>query len=303
MPGIPAPTPADDRILAPARWVAALIVPVLTAAFVILYGFPGRTRQLWAWTINPPMSVLTMGAGYFAGAYLFLRAATARQWHRVAVGFLGAWLFATLLGVATFLHWDRFNHDHVSFFGWLSLYVITPVLLPWLWVLNRRTDPRVAAPDDVVVPRRLRLVIGGIGVVWLATALAMFVDPAPFAERWPWALTTVSARSMSAFLAFPALMLAWFLVDERWSSFAIAVETAAIGMALVALAVLRAPDDFGGAGRLPRAPYVAALVATLGALVALRVAFGARAARAARDAGTGGPAGPAGPRLSDSVEG
>ncbi len=257
--------------------MAALIVPVLTAAFVILFGFPGRTRQLWAWTINPSMSSLVMGAGYGAGAYLFLRAATAREWHRVAVGFLGAWLFATLLGVATVLHWDRFNHDHVSFWGWLTLYFITPVLLPWLWAVNRCTDPGVAAPGDVIVPRRLRLVVGGLGVVWLAAALAMFVHPEPFAERWPWTLTTVSARSMSAFLAFPALMLAWFLVDDRWSTFAVAVETAAIGMALVFVGALRAAGDFGGEGRLPRAPYLASVAAALGGLVALRAWFGARA--------------------------
>ena len=265
---------ADDRVLAPARWVAALIVPVLTAAFVILYGFPGRTRQLWAWAISPSMSALTMGAGYLAGAYLFFRAATAREWHRVAVGFLGAWLFATLLGVATVLHWDRFNHGHVSFWGWLSLYVITPVLLPWLWVVNRRTDPRRPGPHDVIVPRPLRLLIGTAGLVWLATALAMFVDPAPFAERWPWALTPLSARSMSAYLAFPALMLAWFLVDERWSSFTIAVETAALGLALVAVGAFRASGDFGGDGRLPRLPYLLALAGALGGLVALRVGLG-----------------------------
>ena len=251
--------------------MAALIVPVLTAAFVILYLLPGRTRQLWAWAIAPSMSSLTMGAGYLAGAYLFFRAATAREWHRVAVGFLGTWLFATLLGVATVLHWDVFNHDHASFWGWLSLYFMTPVLLPWLWVLNRRTDPGRPAPGEAIVPRPVRLAVGGIGLVWLTTALVMFVHPGPFAERWPWALSTVSARSMSAFLAFPALMLAWFLVDERWSSFAIALETAALGMALVAVGAVRAADDFGGAGRLPRLPYLLTLVGALTGLIGLRV--------------------------------
>ncbi len=198
--------------------MAALIVPVLTAAFVILYLFPGRTRQLWSWTITPPMSSLIMGAGYVAGAYLFTRAATARQWHRVSVGFLGAWLFATLLGIATVLHWDRFNHDHVSFWGWLILYTVTPILLPWLWAIGRAADPRVPAPGDLVVPRPVRRVVGTVGVVWLVGALAMFVRPEVALDRWPWPLTPVTARSVSAFMAFPALMLAWFLVDERWST-------------------------------------------------------------------------------------
>ncbi len=37
---------ADDRVPAPTRWVAALIVPALTAAFVVRCRFPGRLRQL-----------------------------------------------------------------------------------------------------------------------------------------------------------------------------------------------------------------------------------------------------------------
>lgn len=36
----------DDRVLKPTRVISVAIIPVLTAAFVILYLFPTRTRQL-----------------------------------------------------------------------------------------------------------------------------------------------------------------------------------------------------------------------------------------------------------------
>lgn len=51
----------DDRVLLPTRIVAAAIVPVLTAAFVILFLFPGQTHALWGWTIKSRMSAMFMG--------------------------------------------------------------------------------------------------------------------------------------------------------------------------------------------------------------------------------------------------
>ncbi len=50
---------------------APAVIPVLLAAFVILYGFPGETMQLWTWMVCPDMNALLMGGGYRAGAYFF----------------------------------------------------------------------------------------------------------------------------------------------------------------------------------------------------------------------------------------
>src|ERR1700680_3752172 len=115
--------PRHDSILASTRWVSALIIPFLTAAFVILYIWPDRTDQLFAWTIRPRMTPLLMGAGYIAGAYFFVRVVTGRRWHHVTLGFPAVAAFATLEGLATILHWDRFYHDHISFWAWVLLYV------------------------------------------------------------------------------------------------------------------------------------------------------------------------------------
>jgi len=74
----------DDRILPVTRWVGWIIAPVLAAAFLVLYGLPGRTTELLAWTIRPDMTPILMGAGYGAGVYFFCRVATGDEWHRVA---------------------------------------------------------------------------------------------------------------------------------------------------------------------------------------------------------------------------
>ena len=60
-----------DRILPETRWVAALVIPFLVAAFVILYIFPQETARLFAWKLQPPMSAMMLTAAYAGGIYFF----------------------------------------------------------------------------------------------------------------------------------------------------------------------------------------------------------------------------------------
>lgn len=237
----------DDRVLGVTRVVSAVIVPVLVAAFVILFLFPGSTRTLWGWTIRSRMSAMFMGAGYLAGAVFFFRAVRAKEWHRLGPGIVATTVFATMLGIVTFVQWDEFNHDHVSFWAWLVLYVATPLLLPWLYVRNRRYDPGTR-PDDVLVPRSIRLVVVSLGAAQLAFAVALFLWPSLFVDRWPWPLTTLSARGLAGFAAFPAVTYLAFAFERRWSALRWPFETAMLGLTLVGLAGLRATGEFDGAG-------------------------------------------------------
>ncbi len=261
---------------------------MLAAAFVILFGFPGRTRQVWAWTIAPDMTAAAMGGGYLAGAWFFARVATTRTWHAVGHGVLATSVFATVLLVATLVHWDRFNHDHVSFWAWLALYLITPVLLPTLWWRNRRLDPRAPGPAEALLPTWLRAGMVVVGLAQGLTALQLALWPGRASTWWPWALTPLTARTLSAFLAFPAVMFTCAAVDRRWSSFRIPFEVMAVGVATYALATLGHADSF----RDPtvRATFLAALVLAFATLVAVRLAMD----RPASAPGRSTPALPAG---------
>ena len=265
----------SDRLLAPTRWVAIAVIPVLVAAFVLLYGFPDRTQELWGWMVCPSMSALVMGGGYLSGAYLFLRVTRAREWHRVGVGFLGTTVFSSILLATTVLHWSRFNHDHVSFWAWLVLYGVTPFLLPVLWRNNRRLDPGTPSATDAVVPRSLRLVVGTGGALQLGFAAVMFGWPSTAAEVWPWPLEVATSRSLSAFVAFPAVTWLCFWFDSRWSSFRITTQVATLGLVLVGLGALRASDEFQSGWQTPA--YAATLVGAIVANVALHRAMDRRA--------------------------
>ena len=270
---------ADDRLLAPTLWTARAIVPVLVAAFVILYLFPGDTMRLWSWMICPEMSALVMGAGYLAGAWFFGRVAATREWHRVAPGFVATTVFTGLLLVTTVLHWGSFNHDHLSFWAWLALYGSTPFLLPILWRKNQRTDPG-PVPGEARVPRGVRFAVGVGGALQLAVAVVMFVRPSVVEERWPWELTPATTRSLAAFIAFPAVTWLWFLFEDRWSSFRITQQTATFGLALIGVGALRARGEFRDGWESPA--YAVALVLALALNVALYLAMERRRAPASR---------------------
>ena len=236
----------DDRVLVTTRAVSVAIVPILTAAFVILFLFPGQTRSLWGWTIRSRMSCMFMGGGYLAGALFFFRAWRATEWHRLGPGIVATTVFAGMLGVATFLHWSEFNHGHVSFWAWTLLYVTTPLLLPVLFVKNRAFDPGTAGPEDVPVPAWIRTSMTVLGAGQLAFAALLYARPSLFLAHWPWKLTTISARSLAAFAAFPAVTYLAFAFERRWSALRWPFETAIAGVALVAVGAARSSGSFRG---------------------------------------------------------
>lgn len=264
----------DDRVLAPTRWVSVAIVPVLAAAFVILFGFPGRTADLWAWTIRPEMTSTFMGAGYLAGAYFFVRVARGRRWHEVGAGFPAITVFASLLLAATVLHWDKFNHDHLSFWAWLLLYVATPPLLPWLWATNRRTDPGPRPGSGLMVPGPLCTAVAAGGSLLLGFAAVLFAAPQWVGAVWPWTLSPLTGRTLAAFVAVPAMSWLWFAVDRRWDSLRVLQQVVTAGFALILVGSVRQRADFRS-GRW--APYVIGVAVGLVLTVTLQLAMDRRA--------------------------
>jgi hypothetical protein len=240
----------DDRILPETRWVSAIIVPFLVAAFTILYLFPDHTKELFAWGIQPRMSAMMLGAAYIGGAYFFVRAAAFARWHWVKVGFLPVTTFATLMGIATILHWDRFNHSHISFFAWAALYFTTPFIVFLLWLRNRSTDPGPDTFPDRRVPRLVRLVIGIVGGLTLLTSIFLFLQPGFMISTWPWQLTPLTARVMGALFALTGVGELTIALDVRWSAVRIALQSQMIGIAMISLAIVFSWNNFNQANPL-----------------------------------------------------
>ena len=172
---LPSTSRRDDRVLPATRVLAFGLVPILVTAFVILYGFPADTGRL---RLDHPADADADGArvGLPRWRVVFVRVTRERRWARVGAGLLSVTLFATLLGVATVIHWDRFNHGHVAFWLWATLYLVAPFLVLAAWVANTQVaaTPR---PDELRLRPRARVVVAAGGGLALAQGLLMFAFP------------------------------------------------------------------------------------------------------------------------------
>ena len=218
----------DNRIVPITRLVAALVVPVLVLAFIILYFFPHLSGQHFSWEIKPSLMAVYMGAGYLGGSFLFLQTAIGKYWHRVAGGFLAVTTFTTLMLIATFLHWERFDLQHFPFQLWLLLYLVTPVLIPWLWQHNRKTDPGTAEPNDVEVPQIIRYAVRGLGIVVVTISLIGFAFPSFLIQIWPWPLTPLLARILAGWGGLLGVGNLVIGGEKRWSAWRYLVASIAI---------------------------------------------------------------------------
>src|SRR5256885_9502658 len=182
-----------DRVLVRSRAVALAIVPFLVVAFAVLYPWPGAAGRLFAWPIRPTMTAMVLGSASLGGAFFFVRVALARRWHPVKGGFVPVGVFASLMGVATIVHWDRFQHARVAFWLWAGLYFTTPFLVFWVWWANRGADPPTT-DAGTLLPVGVARALAVLGTLAGLTGAFLFLFPGPAAGVWPWALTPLTAR-------------------------------------------------------------------------------------------------------------
>jgi len=230
----------DDRVLLETRLLAGLIVPFLLAAFVILYFFPDRTKELFAWGISPPMTSFSLASAYIGGAYFFIRVIGAKRWHQVTIGFPPVVAFAILMGIATALHWDRFTSGHISFVTWTTLYATTPFLVLAVWLRNRPVDPRQPDSLEVTLAGPVRVGFAAIGSITLAVALLLFIQPAVMIGVWPWQLTPLTARVLGGIFALPSIADIGTALDPRWSAARITLQSQLVSLAFLIVATIRA---------------------------------------------------------------
>jgi hypothetical protein len=224
------------------RWVSALLVPFLLTAGVLLYAWPGRTAELFAWPIQPPLTAMIMGAGYLSGTYFFLRAVSAPGWESIRLGFLPIAAFAWLSAIATVLHFGRFNHQHVTFQAWLIIYAVTPLIVPGLWLLNRSRVPLQPAAGFPSIPAGTARAIAAAGALYLAAGAALFVAPELLAQIWPWQISPLTGRVLGSWFILSSLVDLSIGLDRKWEAARLPLESQLIGLFLILLGFLRALD-------------------------------------------------------------
>ena len=237
-------TTKDDRVFAFTQIVAASVIVVLILAFIALYIFPDQTNVDFAWTILPRTSALFMGAGYTAGAYFFARLILDRKWHRVQAGFLPISAFTICMLAATFLHWDRFHHGALNFYLWTIIYILTPLLVPFVRWRNQKTGSEALEENDLRFSRLVRTALEIIGVGGVLIFVVVFIQPSLLISTAPWKLTSLTARVFAGWSILTLCSLASIGLEGRWSATRTLMESAMVGITLTLLALPRMWADF-----------------------------------------------------------
>jgi hypothetical protein len=188
----------------------------------------------------------------------------------LALGFVPITVFTWMMLGTTFLHWGRFRHGSFPFDLWFWIYLVTPVLVPAVWLANRRHDPGTLEARDARFEAPVSRALVATGVVLVAIAAWMYIDPEGAVAVWPWGLTTLTARAIAAFVALPGVGWLAIAADGRWSAARVMIETTAFGLILLLVAVARSWHDFHHANVLTYV-YFLGLVGTLAAIAALRI--------------------------------
>ena len=241
---------ADDRVLPATRWASLAVVAILIPAVVVLWGFPHDTADLWSWEVHPAMTPIFMGAGYGGGAYFFFRVFRSQRWHPASAGVLSAAVFAALELIVTIAHWDGFNRGDapalgaIAYYGWVSVYILSPFAVGALWWLNHRRDPRRPEAGDPIVPRAARIVAAAIGIGAVTSGVVFLISPGTASDLWPWALKPLAARVIACFVIQVGLGALLLALDARWSAWRLLLETVLVATALMLVGVAREWGDF-----------------------------------------------------------
>jgi hypothetical protein len=221
------------------RVVAGLILLILLDAAQLLFFYPARTEILWAWKLQPEVTAMMLGSVYAGGAYFFARILFGAPWQRVAAGFPSVIVFVWLAGIATLLHLDRFIKDGVPFVAWAALYAVTPFLVPWLVARNHRL---YGAPSGPPLPRALVAGLGAVGGALLVVGVVFLIAPDVAIDNWPWPLTPLTARVVGSIVAMYGTVWLAVAVHRTWAGARIPLESHAIGLAFLLLAIARGED-------------------------------------------------------------
>jgi hypothetical protein len=197
-------TPAHVPVLRPVRALLVVFGVLTLLAVAALFVRPDATDRFFAWTINPPLTAAFLGAAYAAGCALVVLSLRTPAWAHARGSIVTILVFTVLTLWATLAHLDRFHLRVDDTFArgaawfWLGVYVVVPVVLVVLLVLQARVRGTHPAREHPL-PRWLAAVLAVQGAVMLVVGALLFVRPG-LLTAWPWALTPLTSRAVGAWL-------------------------------------------------------------------------------------------------------
>jgi hypothetical protein len=194
-------------------WIRAVQLVLLVnalPAFVVLSSAPGRTDDLFVWTVKPDASARLLAAMYGNAALLTLLTLGRKAWAEIRVAFVVITFFSFAATIVTFFHLDPFlAHPRYFFVYWLVNYFFLFLLTPIVFFCEERAHGG-RLPVEAPLWRAPAALAG---LACLACGIAMFVGPPHVNDVWPWPLTPLVARIIGVWLTALAAAFAWAVWD------------------------------------------------------------------------------------------
>ena len=250
-------------LIPPMRWLLYAAAFLVFLAGLVLFVFPLQTDEFFAWTVNPPMTAVFLGAAYWSSAGLEVTGARSAGWNSARLAVWPVFIFTALTLGVTLLHIDRFHLSsnaaptaRIATWAWLAIYALVPVamlIISRMQIRSRRPDPKSVTAGPPVLPPALRLLLVVIAGVLLLYGVALLAVPTLAAQWWPWTLSELTGRAIGAWL----VGLGWAAAQGQSSRDLSTVRPVALTsvafVLLQALALLR----YGGALAWPSGPAIA----------------------------------------------
>lgn len=234
----------------PARvflWIAGVLVAL---AGLQLFVFPERTDRYFAWTIDPPLTAVFLGASYWSSAVLEWSAARARTWAGARIALPGVFVFTVLTLGVTLLHLDRFHlgpelemATRAVTWAWIAIYALVPVLMVLIFISQMQRRP--SNPTRWLgLPRPVRLMVAAQCFLLLGVGVVLLAVPAWVGSWWPWELTPLTGRAIGAWAVSLGVVAGHAFVEDDTERVRPAALSYLAFVVLQAIALARYPGDF-----------------------------------------------------------
>lgn len=174
-------------------------------AGIQLFLLSEQTETYFAWTIQSPLTATTLGAFYFGTMIFGFLSGRERLWANVRGPALGLLVFLTLTLLATALHLDKFHLTSPNWFSraaawlWMWIYFLMPPMLVIMLIMQMRIQGN--EPERTSnIPAWTRTILFAHGIVGGMFGLLLFFTPQVIIPIWPWVLTPLTSKALSAWL-------------------------------------------------------------------------------------------------------
>jgi hypothetical protein len=196
-----------------------IVLPLLIIAGLVLYIFSEQTETYFAWTLALPFSAAYLGAGYWSSIFHAFTGTHARAWAYVRMSMPFALTATILLAVTTFLHLDKFHLNSPLFITrsitwlWIAVYIVAPPMLIIASIIQSRLSGANAKGQNPL-PAWIRIGFASLAFIALLAGLGLFIAPEDMSTLWPWTITPLAARAISAWLCAYGVACATLAIEN-----------------------------------------------------------------------------------------